>query len=551
MKEATKGGVSEKVINGKTYFYYQWYENGKRRSRTVSEDEAKQIQDNLSLPLPYQAGEHPYPGIHVFTGEALRLVLQSVEGMRKRFCFDNMMDYLTATPRGKVFVLYGLRRTGKTTLMLQAIESLGDLPSCAFVTCAKGATLVNLNHVLRELVEAGVKHIFLDEVTIIEDFVDGSAFLADAYARMAHVVLAGTDSLGFFLAGRDELYDRMILEHTTYIPFKEFAEVLGLMDIDQYIEYGGTFVHEGVNYHKGNELEYQAYTDSAIVHNIQHSLWNYQDGSMLSRFKHPYEEEDITNLINRVIQDQNHRFVQNVLNRRFVSRDYGSLKELILKQTDHPELIAFIEKVDEESLYHQVSEALDIVAVPCEWEKDDMEEMKRYLKAIDVLDEVDIVNMENGQATPMVLFSQPAMRYAQCRELIEALFQQKSFYDLSAAESSFLIRLLTNDVKGRMLEEIALLDAKHRGLRCFKASFLSGEYDMVLYDEETNKSSIFEIKHSDKTHDAQRRFLLDPALTEIYEKRFGPIAKRVVLYRGEDMEVGEVSYRNIAKFLCR
>ena len=33
------GGLTYKKINGKSYLYYQWRENGKQRSRRVKEDE--------------------------------------------------------------------------------------------------------------------------------------------------------------------------------------------------------------------------------------------------------------------------------------------------------------------------------------------------------------------------------------------------------------------------------------------------------------------------------------------------------------------------------
>jgi len=37
------------------------------------------------------------------------------------------------------------------------------------------------------------------------------------------LVLSGTDSLGFAMANRDELYDRSVMIHTSFIPFREYA----------------------------------------------------------------------------------------------------------------------------------------------------------------------------------------------------------------------------------------------------------------------------------------------------------------------------------------
>lgn len=54
------------------------------------------------------------------------------------------------------------------------------------------------------------------------------------------IVLSGTDSLGFWLAKNQELYDRAYSIHTTFIPFREYSRLLKKDDIDEYIRYGGT-----------------------------------------------------------------------------------------------------------------------------------------------------------------------------------------------------------------------------------------------------------------------------------------------------------------------
>lgn len=64
---------------------------------------------------------------------------------------------------------------------------------------------------------------------------------SDVYAAQGmHIVLSGTDSLGFWLSQYNELYDRAKIIHTTFIPYREHARLLGSSDIDEYIRYGGT-----------------------------------------------------------------------------------------------------------------------------------------------------------------------------------------------------------------------------------------------------------------------------------------------------------------------
>lgn len=64
------------------------------------------------------------------------------------------------------------------------------------------------------------------------------------------IVLSGTDSLGFFFSEDEQLYDRCIFLHTTFIPYREFEEVLGIKGIDEYICYGGTMSLGGVHYNE-------------------------------------------------------------------------------------------------------------------------------------------------------------------------------------------------------------------------------------------------------------------------------------------------------------
>ena len=82
---------------------------------------------------------------------------------------------------------------------------------------------------------------FLEEVTQMEDFIEDAALFSDVFAACGmKIVLSGTDSLGFLFTEDEQLYDRCILLHTTFIPYREFESVLGIHGIDEYIRNGGT-----------------------------------------------------------------------------------------------------------------------------------------------------------------------------------------------------------------------------------------------------------------------------------------------------------------------
>ena len=76
-----------------------------------------------------------------------------------------------------------------------------------------------------------------------------------------------------------------------------------------------------------------------------------------------------------------------------------------------------------------------------------------------------------------------------------------------------------------------------------------GEYDMVIYDKNTNTCRIYEVKHSDKIVEQQTRFLRMKELNEITEKRFGKIAGKYVIYRGKTQEVDGIQCVNVEEYL--
>ena len=86
--------------------------------------------------------------------------------------------------------------------------------------------------------------------------------------------------------------------------------------------------------------------------------------------------------------------------------------------------------------------------------------------------------------------------------------------------------------------------------KVFKLSFDYGEFDMLVYDEEQDSCSAYEIKHSDKIVDNQYKNLEDEHLCEQTERRFGKIVRKAVIYRGENTALeNDIEYINAEEFL--
>ncbi|MCF0217401.1 MAG: ATP-binding protein, partial [Fibrobacteraceae bacterium] len=379
------------------------------------------------------------------------------------------------------------------------------------------------------LEEAGYKYVFIDEVTLMDGFIEGAALFSDIFASSGmKIVLSGTDSLGFLFSQDEQLYDRCIMLHTTFISYREFENVLGIKGVDEYIRFGGTMSQSGENYNKNifsSKKTTDEYVNTAIARNIQHSLKNYQNEGHFRGLYSLYEKNELTNAINRIVEDLNHRFTLDILTRKFKSHDFGSAKDLLLKDKENPS----------DSLYELNSEKItsDLMNLLEIKNKEELlvgiedchrTEIKEYLELLDLICEIDIVNMTNlNQKNTMIVFSQPGLRYSQAESLIKVLMNDELFKTFSLDERKHITEKILEDVKGRMLEEIVLLETKKANpeLEVFKLQFAIGEFDMVIFDEDKGECQLFEIKHTNEPFENQYRHLTDQNKLAETQNRFG------------------------------
>ena len=181
-----------------------------------------------------------------------------------------------------------------------------------------------------------------------------------------------------------------------------------------------------------------------------------------------------------------------------------------------------------------------------------IEKIKKYLFMLDLI--VNCTERHEARAQEEhTVFSQPGMRYSIAKALVYSLKQDAYFQTISELDKEYIMAKILDDVKGRMLEDIVLLEtckAAPRNLDVFKFKFdIRGEYDMVIYDTNTNTCRIYEVKHSDKIVEQQTRFLRMKELNEITEKRFGKIVGKYVIYRGKTQGVDGIQYVNVEEYL--
>ena len=572
------GGLTTKTIKGNPYIYYQWSENGKQHSRIVKDDEVEtlrsQIEERKSLQEQLRKMDIEIQGsknssfaesvsfkTDVRIGKQLLDFSSSIRNYKKRELYSAIENYVYCDSHDKVFILYGLRRTGKTTLIRQIIYNMNeaDRNKAVFIQVNSDNSLGDINKDLKILESMGYKYVFIDEVTLMDDFIEGAALFSDVYAASGmKIVLSGTDSLGFVFSEDEQLYDRCVLLHTTFIPFREFENVLGIKDIDEYMKFGGTMSQSGENYNKaifGSKKATDEYVNTAIARNIQHSLKNYQYEGHFRHLKDLYEKNELTNAINRIVEDMNHEFTIKVLTRDFKSHDFGSAKDIMRKDRENPTDI--LDDVDGKKFTENLMSLLEILNKENQTvDIDDIHriEIKEYFDLLDLTCDIPHVDMKDlSSKKSNTVFSQPGLRYSQAESLVKTLLMDETFKEVSATERKRITERILDEVKGRMLEEIVQLETKKANpdLEVFKLQFAVGEFDMVVYDPVNVCCKIYEVKHSKEKDPLQYRHLINEENCNQTEFRYGTILEKAVLYRGESTEAEQgIIYRNVEDYLC-
>ena len=551
------GGVSKKNVHGKVYYYHRITQNGKRMEKYVKAEDVDELKSNIEkrkkLEKELKKLKQYMPKeknldfkTKVIVGNRLKSLVSITRNYKKRECIQMLRDYIFKDIDDKVFILYGLRRTGKTTLIRQIILELSesDFNKAAFIQVTSKDSLSDIDEDLRLLEKNGYKYVFLDEMTLMEDFIEGSALFSDIYASSGmKIVLSGTDSLGFAFSKEEQLYDRCIMLHTTFIPYREFENVLGIYGIDEYIRYGGTMSLGGINYNAStpfsNIKDTEEYINTSIAKNIQHSLKMYQYGGHFRQLLDLYEKGELTNVINRVVEDMNHRFTKSVVERITANNLLGDrVDSLNLDKVT----LGIKNMLD---ILNKEEQSVDISDVH-------MTQIKEYLAILDLIKEIDLEYLpEVNQKSKIIVVTQPGLRYAQAEAIVENLLLDEKFQELDIQKRTRILERLLSEIRGKMMEDIVLLETKlaKKDKHVFKLQFPIGEFDMVVQDPKTLSCEIYEIKYSKERACEQYRHINDEEKCAMTTHRYGNITGRYVIYRGENTEMDTIQYLNVEDYL--
>ena len=91
----------------------------------------------------------------------------------------------------------------------------------------------------------------------------------------------------------------------------------------------------------------------------------------------------------------------------------------------------------------------------------DATQIKEYLTMLDLLMEVELRYLPHvNQRGSITVITQPGLRYAQATALVNSMLLDEQFSALSAVERTRILERILSEIKGRMMEDIVLLETK-------------------------------------------------------------------------------------------
>jgi len=405
---------------------------------------------------------------------------------QKRDCLSKIVNYLRSENQKRICGVFGLKRTGKTTLMKQAALSIPDeeRKKSVFITCEKESNFRRIVEFLRESIASGKKYFFIDEITLTDKFQILAEVLSDNLVDLknARIVVSGTESLGLSLASHSSLYDRIEIVHTTYMPFAEFARIRGNSSIDHYIKHGCALSKQNPFETKQSTKEY---IESCIVDNFIKSVEKSDKGPHCYPLdlKNPCKRKEAENAIRTIIN-------------------------------------FYIQNIGLDDFYNSYSERI-------------YETVHKLLKEMDVILELPIetlrVNLDNPKENKschrLEVLSNPGMYFASLNNSRERAYE-KILEQFVIADAFKML-----EKKGDYCEDLGY--TKLYRWRVARVLAKSKGYEdiaiLIICDRKEKKTFAFEINHSGQ--------LETKPLADCIEENFGKIAFSATLCDGKcDMD---------------
>lgn len=539
------GYISRKIISGKEYFYRQWAENGKTKSQYIKKRDLETVRSQIARRKELQAvlkkaqlsqdnsfiQEQRMPEFetNVLSGRLLvQLAAKAADSVRSDAAKE-FAAYLKDSRENRVCLLFGLRRTGKTMMMYQAIcdRSPEEQKKTAYIRMTAADGRRELLGDVKKLAEMGFCYLFVDEVPFWDDFAVTIESLSDIYGNMGmKIVVSAMNAAGTAKAIKTNLFDKVIAIHTTLLTYGEYNRIFGKTSIDDFLLCGGMMqmgavLGENANAPVTDEQFVEAYIDNVICQdmgqdkssNIKEEIYNLNEEIMISIFSHDFKMYD----------------------------------------------------------WHGVARRL---RGGMDLEQEERQEAIRYLTELDLYVPYTTIRLKTGERTEEKgIFTLPWIRSSQVKMLLDAFMKDHYFANLSERDKLLIRERMYEEAKERMLadiilHEMILMQAAGNGSNAKSVSHGNAvchgntvcrlyiesspaEKAFVTYDARTAECWLYAVRYSDESDVPAPAWMTDDVPRHLVEERFGRIIESSVLYLGEERWGDNgIHYQNAGEFLC-
>lgn len=484
---------------------------------------------------------------------------------KERFILKDLMDFLLNTNNSTdICALYGIRRTGKTVMMHQAIRKLVeeyniDKNEISFITIAKGIdyTDKNLINDIRAKINK-VKYFFIDEISYMNIETENNmlSLLADEFAKQgAKIVITGTFSYAIKLLKNDVLFDRVETIDTTYFSFKEAHDIFG-MSIETFITHGGIIIDK-----EKNKITPEEYMKTAVRDNIVNSLMRSNRLYDMGYFYKPLQEsidkdndKDIRRILNKLVMiviDQYMRYVvyNNVISDgTYRFSDIGNLSDLIRQRStrehnSNEELDVI--NIDKNKYYNILEKNLGSIG-KSDISQECFDEIMSIFRQIGIIEDIYFQGKQNS------LLITNYLRYGLCEKIINSINNDI----IAETNSRYDATLVKEHLKGTMLESIIQLDIKktHKYVMDKYRNGDGREVDIIIEDKDNQEIDIYEVKYSTKDESYHLKNMFIPDFILEIENRFNSKVRSYnLIYNGKTLKK-KITYEEVYKYqidLCK
>ena len=526
-----------------------------------------------------------YIAMMAITGQQLKTQFNAkrVEGLnvqytKKRKAYVEVEEYVKSNKRDtKICAIYGIRRTGKSTLMKQVAQNLSDeqKKQAWFITCNNDTDFYDVVAFITKMLEKGDKYFFIDEITSAKNFQNIGQVLSDVFVKMddAKIIVTGKDSLGLSLVHRGMMYDRIKFIPTTYTSFSEYSTLTGVNNIDDYIKLGSTLKTDCFSSYK----ETQNYIETSIVSNIIGSL---EKSEGLKKYPltltEIYNNNDLNNAIQRIINHFAQSLTVKILTEQITIHPLSTALHNLAEKGNKPGLL-MRQNIDFEKINDSVAYALGIHTTRTSpVEEKHINVLSDFLEDIGLITTIPVIESFSNRTfqNDMKIISHPGMFHAIIKYTLDELQKNENWLqDVSNEDRTKLLESTYTSAVGDILENIVIKDIFEllsNGKRVNKDDFLGEntgrwyvsklsiydknskrdyEADLIIFDKEKKETYLFEIKHSKEVVEQQSKHLENERFNQYVEENFGQVKRTIVLYNDEIDTSLTVPRISVTKFL--